>query len=74
MATMTTTFTIVNMHCANCARRITGLLQQLPGVLSADTSFDAGMTVISYDDRAVAPDTLRKAIEEAGYEIAAPAC
>ncbi len=63
---------VVGMTCGNCARHVGDALRGVPGVRQATVDLAAGTARVTH-----APDTdlaaLRAAIEDAGYELAAPA-
>ena len=67
----TSTYTVVGMTCGHCVNSVTEEVTQVPGVTAVDVDLaSGGLTVTSdadIDDAAV-----RAAVEEAGYEIAAP--
>lgn len=70
---MTTTgYTVVGMTCQHCVNAVTEEVSQLPSVQQVDLDLGSGaLTVTSaeaLDDAAV-----QAAVEEAGYELAAPA-
>jgi copper chaperone CopZ len=43
-------------------------LMNLPGVREASVSYEQGRAEIVYDSRAVKPEQLEKAIQDAGYQ------
>ena len=65
----TATFNISGMSCGGCARSISNVLSSLDGVETADVSFDQHRAVVDYDAAKMNPDALKRAIEEAGYEV-----
>jgi copper chaperone CopZ len=68
----TATYTVVGMTCGHCVNSVTEEVSQVPGVSDVQVDLaSGGLTVVSaaeVDDAAV-----RAAVEEAGYEVAAPA-
>jgi copper chaperone len=68
----TATYTVVGMTCGHCVSSVTEEVSRVPGVTDVDVELTTGgLTVTSateVDDAAV-----RAAVEEAGYEVAAPA-
>ncbi|GAA3164358.1 heavy-metal-associated domain-containing protein [Blastococcus jejuensis] len=68
----TSTYTVVGMTCGHCVNSVTEEVTQVPGV--TDVAVDlatGGLTVTSESD--VDDAAVRAAVEEAGYEVAAPA-
>jgi Cu+-exporting ATPase len=62
------TFKISGMHCTSCAMSIDGELEDLPGVISADTKYAQAQTKVEYDPAKVAPDQMKQAIAKLGYQ------
>ena len=61
--------TVTGMHCTGCADRVTGVLNDLEGVRSAEVSLDHGQAVVSYDAEQTGFIQMKKAIEKAGYQV-----
>lgn len=61
---------ISGMSCGGCARSIANVLKSLEGVATADVSFDQGRAVVDYDAAKTSADSIKRAIAEAGYEVA----
>src|SRR5215208_323610 len=57
------------MSCGSCAIQIKGTLDKLPGVKSANVSYEKGQAVIVYDPKAINDAAIRSAITELGYEV-----
>ena len=67
----TATYTVVGMTCGHCVKSVTEEVSQVPGVTNVNVELaTGGLTVIS--DRLVEENLVHAAVEEAGYEIAAP--
>lgn len=62
------TFRIEGMHCVACAMSIDGELEEVAGVVGAETAFAKGRTRVVYDPARVKVEELEKAIKRAGYE------
>ena len=60
---------IGGMHCSSCAMNIDGALEDLPGVVSADTSYAKATTKVTYDEALVRIENIKKAIEAEGYTV-----
>lgn len=60
---------IGGMHCSSCAMNIDGALEDLPGVVSADTSYAKAVTKVTYDETQVRLEKIKQAIEAEGYTV-----
>ncbi len=68
----TSTYTVAGMTCGHCVNSVTEEVSQIPGVQAVDVDLaTGGLTVTSAEPLADA--ALRAAVEEAGYELVAPA-
>lgn len=72
VGTATTRVPIENMHCGSCLVRIELALQMVPGVVSARASLGTNAADVEYQPEKVDFPTIRKAVESAGYHVAAP--
>lgn len=63
------TFPLTGMSCASCAARIDHTLRSLRGVRSAAVNFAAATVTVEYDPAVVTPEGLRRAVQEAGYDL-----
>ncbi len=64
---MKTSFPIVGMHCASCARLIEKKLQKTPGVLGAAVNYGSEEATVEHEDT-VTPKTLASAVDDVGYK------
>jgi copper chaperone len=64
----TMTYSVPKIHCAHCAESIKEEVSEVAGVETVDVDIDSKVVTIS--GQALADDTLRTAIREAGYEAA----
>ena len=68
----TSTYTVVGMTCGHCVASVTEEVSQIAGVNDVKVDLASGGLTVSgvsdVDDAAV-----RTAVEEAGYQVAAPA-
>ena len=64
------TLNISGMTCGGCVRSVSSVLNALDGVVKADVSLDKKCAVVDYDAAKLNVDQLRRAVEEAGYEVA----
>jgi copper chaperone len=60
--------TVSGMSCEHCATAIRGEVGKLPGVTEVDVDVASGMVTVSGEPLPAA-DSLRTAVEEAGYEV-----
>ena len=58
---------IAGMSCAHCAADVTDALDQIEGI-RAEVSLSKGSAKIFYD-REIGDDILKKAVEDAGFEV-----
>ena len=56
------------MSCQGCVKSVTKVLMELPGVSKAEVSLERGEAVIDYDAGKVTRDTMRQAIDDAGFD------
>ncbi len=64
-------YTVAGMTCAHCVAAVTEEVEQVAGVEEVEVELEGGRLVVageSFDD-----DAIRAAVEEAGYEVVAPA-
>jgi copper chaperone len=66
---MKTTFKITKMHCVSCSMLIDTVLEELPGVKSAQTSFAEKTTTVEYDATKVTPKQIIEIIKKENYEM-----
>jgi P-type Cu+ transporter len=66
------TIPVKGMHCAACQGRVQHALKTTPGVSDATVNLMLNNAAITYDERAVQPDTLVAAIKATGYDAALP--
>lgn len=55
------------LHCQSCSMLVQMELEDVPGVVSANSDFRTGMTDIEYDPAATTVDDLVAAVVRAGY-------
>ncbi len=63
-----TTFTVRGMTCNSCVRHVTQALRSQPGVTEVDVQLAEGTACVLHDPEETSRESLRQAIEEAGYE------
>lgn len=60
---------IQGMSCSHCQQAVTQALSRLAGVQSVDVDLAGGKATVSYDPGQVSVESMREAVEEAGYEV-----
>jgi copper chaperone len=65
------TLDVKGMSCAHCKAAVEGELRALPGIEKADADVARGTVEVRYDESKVGTEELERAIEEAGYTVAA---
>lgn len=61
-------FPVQGMTCASCVNRVEEALKSVPGVISAGVNLASEKATVEYLE-GVEPDELRRAVEDAGYEL-----
>lgn len=64
---MTKTITIEGMSCSHCTGRVQKALENLPGV-KAELSLENKTAVVTMSAE-VSDETLKKTVEDAGYDV-----
>ena len=64
-------YTVPDMSCAHCKSTIEDSLNEVSGVENAIADPDSRLVEVEYDEDQVGEDTVKAAIEDAGYTIAA---
>ena len=63
------TFPILGMSCAACAARVNKTLNHQNGVEEACVNYAAATATVTYNPELCTPDTLKKAVQDAGYDL-----
>lgn len=66
----TATLKISGMTCGGCVRSVERVLSALNGVARTDVSLEQQRAVVDYDAAKVNVEELKRAVEDAGYEVA----
>ncbi len=66
-----TTFNVPDMSCGHCKAAVEGELNRLSGVEGSLADVERGTVEVTYDEGKVTAEDLKRAIEEAGYTVAA---
>ena len=61
------TYRIEDMHCGNCARRISTALEQIPGIDDLDFDLDKHTFAVKYDANKTSRDNILATINSLGY-------
>ena len=71
MATVKQTLelTVAELDCADEARQIEGVLARLAGVTEVRTAVSARRALVEYDPDCLAPETIRRAIQDLGMTV-----
>ncbi len=65
------TIGISGMTCGGCVRSVTNVLKGVEGVSKADVSLEQRRAQVEFDPQKVKVEQLKRAIEDAGYEVSA---
>ena len=57
------------MHCISCSLNIDSELEDIPGILTINTSYPRSETKIMYDEKLVTVDLIKRTIEQLGYAV-----
>jgi copper chaperone CopZ len=66
-APVTARLNTTGMHCQSCSMLVKMELEELPGVETATSDFNTGMTEVTYDPDLVTVESLVAAVVAAGY-------
>ena len=67
--TTTRTWTVTGMTCGHCVASVTEEVQEIPGVIAVDVVLESGAVTVT-SEQPITDDTVREAVEEAGYQLA----
>jgi copper chaperone len=56
------------MTCGNCVKKVETKLKELDGVEKAKVDLENASAKVKYDETKQSPESLSKAVTEAGYE------
>ena len=62
-------FPVTGMGCAACVARVQSRLEEQKGVQSVNVSLASNSAQVSYDPSVCTPEGLRKAVQDAGYDL-----
>ena len=61
------TFRVSDMHCSNCAMKIEGIEDDLPGVRRVNASYQKGLVVVEWDETLLTAEQIIAAVQQTGY-------
>ena len=61
------TYRVSDMHCVNCAMRIEGIEDDLPGVKSVAASYKKGLVTVEFDETKLTDAQIIAAVQKKGY-------
>ncbi len=67
----TVTLGVQGMTCGGCVRSVTNVLKGVEGVSKAEVSLEQQRAQVEFDPQKVKVEQLKRAIEDAGYEVTA---
>lgn len=63
-----TNLKIEGMHCAGCSTRLEKVLNNLEGIEKAQVSLQEEKATIKYDENKISLESIKEAIEDAGFK------
>ncbi len=60
---------IKGMMCGHCEKTVTEAAKSVKGVTKASSDFKKGEAKVSFDSSVTSLETIKKAIQDAGYEV-----
>lgn len=60
---------VAGMTCGHCKNAVEKAVRGLPGVLAAEVDLAAGTLAVDFDNGKSSLDSIKKAVEEAGYQV-----
>lgn len=63
------TIDVKGMTCGGCVNSVTKALQAVPGVKAADVSLEKQQAVVTFEDGKASVADLKRAVEDAGYDV-----
>jgi copper chaperone CopZ len=58
---------VKGMSCGGCVRHVEGALKSVPGVGAVTVDLAKGKASVEYDPAQTTPESLKKAVDKAGY-------
>ena len=63
-----TVLAVGGMSCQGCVKSVTGVLQALAGVRTAEVSLEKAEAVVDFDDALLKREDLERAVNDAGFD------
>lgn len=63
----TVKFSCKEISCSGCKKHITEAVKELDGIKSVDVNIEKKTVIVEFDDSKTTIETIKAAIEEAGY-------
>lgn len=63
------TLKVDGMTCGGCSSSIIRSINELKGVGSVSADHQSGQVVVSFDDVQISEDSIKEAIEDAGFDV-----
>ncbi|MBI3134240.1 MAG: copper-translocating P-type ATPase [Bacteroidetes bacterium] len=67
--TVKTTFPVLEMSCASCAKSVETMLQSQTGVLTASVNFASASVLVEYIPGMITPAAMKSVIQSIGYDL-----
>ena len=64
----TVTLAVGGMNCGGCVKKVTRILQGVPGVESAEVSLETASATVRFDPAITQPAALAAAVEDGGFD------
>lgn len=69
MATIKKEYSVLGMSCASCQAHVQAALNKETGVIASNVNLATHVAHIEYDSSKTSPEKIKKAIDDAGYEL-----
>ncbi|NKY35716.1 heavy-metal-associated domain-containing protein [Nocardia speluncae] len=63
------TYLVAGMTCGSCAGKVTGQVEQIPGVIDVDVDLATGGITLTTESP-VSDEDVQRAVRQAGYQLA----
>ena len=64
----TISFKLSGLHCTSCAVNIDLSLEELEGIINANTSYQKSQVQVQYNPEKIDPKKIQKVLSDLGYE------
>ena len=61
------TYKIPDMHCSNCAMKLEGIEDDLPGIKEINASYHKQQMIVEFDEAQVSETQILAAVSKKGY-------